>query len=338
VNKLSILIPLFATGCLTKAADPAPAGVADTDTDADADTDADSDSDSDVDTSDTGEEPVMTPCMRLGEWDYLTDGSTDGIYLASFDANGAIEFSYGDYDADGNNEETADFTLDAQGYVLAEDYHLDAWKGNPSSDFSTAEVNDAAGNPIRIDKDSDGDGDVDYSLEYTYDGAGRRVVVDQDNGRDGTVDYAFHWSYDADGFLTSDLIIDRSGDIISSEIYTILGPTGSSLRTVDDDGDGSPDLLSEEHYDADGNLTFYREDTDADGDDELIYSLFTYDADGNLLEQSGWFTDPAVGRVDSDATWTYDADGHDLSEVDSYTPLSAPAATDTEVVTWTCEP
>ena len=138
-------------------------------------------------------------------------------------------------------------------------------------------------------KDNDGDGVVDYRVDYTLDAEGRVLVGDIDNDGGGTVDYRYVYTYDASG-----------------------NPT---RLEVDTDNDGSFDRVEVKEFDASGNVTLFEKDTD--GDQTVDYrETNTYSSGGDLTSQA--VDSNADGTPEYTLTWTHNSEGHLIEQVDQH--------------------
>ena len=218
---------------------------------------------------------------------------------ASLTASTRVEYGYdaadhvieelGDLEADGIVDIVQTWTYDASGNVLTQVVE----HGSARYDYAWAYTYDADGHVLTASYDGYGDetdGIPDVDTVYAYDSAGNLLSEQADYGADGTVELTITRSYDASGNLLS-------------EAWDYEG-------FYDSWGTPYADYDYAYTYDAAGNLLTYAYDYGSDGAASVW--TYTYDGAGNMLTRVTDYGDDGV--IDGTLAWTYDADGHVLTE------------------------
>lgn len=129
--------------------------------------------------------------------------------------------------------------------------------------------------------DEDGDGLVDESR--TFDPEGR--VSSARGYHDGVLDVATTFEYDDDGNLVVERAEDGQATLLSRKQRAYDASSRLIELTVDDDGDGTDDIVTRWSYDAHGRLLTVQERRSADPEAPFITTEgYTYDAQGRLIE------------------------------------------------------
>ena len=127
------------------------------------------------------------------------------------------------------------------------------YNGDRNVDYRETSTYNANGNLLSIEKDTDADGNVDSKETYTYDVNGNRLSYDIDRDADGRVNYREIYTYDANGNRLSAV---RG---ISGTPYYVTSTYDANeiiqTRTTLENNSGSKTL---EKYDSFGNKIFVR--------------------------------------------------------------------------------
>ncbi|MEM9317149.1 MAG: hypothetical protein AAGA95_21280, partial [Pseudomonadota bacterium] len=132
---------------------------------------------------------------------------------------------------------------------------------------------------------------------YEYDAAGNRIRIETDSDGDGQTDWTHTYSYDVSGKLLRETRLS-SGSSPSTESVTTYRYNSAGLRTVleqDLGADGSADNISSIYYDDDGRITRV---TQVFSEDEIPGSetTYLYDAAGREIQirSSGLLASPSL--------------------------------------------
>ncbi len=332
---------LLVVACSGKPTDDVHFDGVDTGTESDTDTDTDTDADTAVvDTApppDTGV-PVEAACTRLGEWDYNGDGRPDEVFFSGYDALDATLWFYDDSNGDGANEDTWDYVNDPEGNHVSGEHHTDAVPPSiPAVNESFTTVWDGSGNATHEEWDWNRDGVVDLAYDYLYDGYGHLVTETADLRNDGSIEVTWTLTWTPAGELLSVVGIDEVTGLVNyTETYTYSPPNGDVVEDIDADGDAVVDEHYETRFDASGNTVYQLGDTDADGLPNWEYDTFTYDANGNLLSEAGYFIDSGYGVIPETWEWTYDALDRSIGVTRTLEVPGLGVLVYTEEITWSC--
>ena len=308
----------------------------DTDTDTDSDTDADTDSDTDTDTETSGTIPPEAPCDVEHFWDY--GGGAAAFEYEGYDASWRFIYYYADEDANGFNEYELEYTYDANDNLLTETY------SDPAFSTVTAYQWSAKGVLEGLTVDSAIDGVIDQRDTYVYGKTGLLDEIDTDLADDGSVDLIAILAYDASDRIVSIVqTTEPSGQTVYEETrtYSNNGAEDVEVYEADYDGDGAIDATQELRFDGvTGLMSFYAEDADGDGAFDTYLDTVLYDANGNLIEYSGYVVDPTYGEIEIELLTSYDKWDLDYYVEQNLTFLEGPLLGAqfqyTDDITWTC--
>jgi hypothetical protein len=218
-------------------------------------------------------------CVDTHSIDSDADGTPD--YVSSTRVDGASTVIRVDSDGDGQLDERSEFTRDPNsGLLLLRETR--SFPGNLLI-YRLVTTVDAQGRAERIQTDTDGDGIVNDTQEWTFhaSGATASFITSFDADDDGTVDQTLSWSYDlqgrpvsfqqdsgADGSIDSSEIWSYAPDGFTNEVYGAAGVLSSRVQVT---------------YDAQGRTVLTQRDNDGDGtfssvSDEVL--TFTYTTNG----------------------------------------------------------
>ncbi len=258
------------------------------------------------------------------------EGGT-GEPVATGQYPGPCTYQY-DSDTDGTVEGRKTYVYDADGNLLSEEgYTPDPLISGQRSYFLYTYTYDDNGNRVTEERDNDADGAVDERHAYAYDADGNLLSDEWDYNANGTADNVNIYTYDADGNILSrenncdfyggvgvrvTYTYDAEGNLLELEVdsgcdgvsegpivYFTYDDSGNVLTEETDlDGDGTEDIRLTYTYDGNRHTVIRELDVDGDGIIDLLgRTVYTYDADGNLIRQQSDSDDPRMAGM----YWTF---------------------------------
>ncbi|MFH1465388.1 MAG: hypothetical protein ABIO70_13455 [Pseudomonadota bacterium] len=168
-------------------------------------------------------------------------------------------------------------------------------------------VNDAEGDAVRYEVDSDADGVLDSVSEYEHDARGNMTYRVVDEGADGTPDaeYAYTWS-DDDRFLTAVRTLDEGVEVLDTWTRAYEGEMLVSYQ-YDAGTDGVLEAWCDIGSAWEGAERVETWSCFEDDDPETLawQETHRYDARDNELESwvvhdDGWYVEGSTARYDED--------------------------------------
>lgn len=223
-------------------------------------------------------------------FDQGVDGEYDGYQEASLTESGAVE-SMRYYDPATTKDYMETLTYNADGTLASYSESLNGVVGDTDSYTYSTATNAQNQTVNTIETDRDDDGTVDRISTETFDANGNLV--------ESTYDYN----------LTTPEANQRS-------VYTYDAQNRETLRTFDQNDDGTIDFTITTTYDANGasTRTSYR-GTDTDPVTNPPESVTVMDADGLILSFSQDNDYPTDGTFDRISTYEYNAAGLMTKEI-----------------------
>ena len=190
-----------------------------------------------------------------------------------------------DVSGDGVADQLFEYTYDGAGLLVREEEeHPDAgWL------FVTTFEYDAHDNPVRVEWDEGGDGEVDrvYVETNEYDVSGNLVRVDSDGQGDGAQDRITLYEYDSLNRMVREANDDLAdGDFDRVRLFH-YGEVDRLVRMdIDLGDDGVIDHIWTYTYDRCGLRVRSQADTNVDGDIDQV-EKHSYDEQGNMTHSEG---------------------------------------------------
>ncbi len=190
--------------------------------------------------------------------------------------NGSIEnVKTFDYDSAGNLSRVTDsasssvetFTYDSANNLTLQ--RIERTSGTNSEQRYTYNDDNKL---VRLEIDSDADGETDKITAYQYGNNGNLTRIEQDIDGNGVIDAVLRYRYADNRVSTYETDSDNNGtyDIIISYTYDANG--NKTRVSTDNNGDGTTDSVADYNYDSQGNPTRLEIDTDMDGQADYIES------------------------------------------------------------------
>ncbi len=315
--------------------DTGPTDEADADTDADSDTDVDTDADSDTDTgAPIGTTPPdLAGCEHVVELDEGENGSIEATTVERHDADGLVvrrEVTSGGV--------TSVVEWDYEDGFIVEQ-RTDA-TGDGTFEQVITVVRDAAGEPLSLCLQSDGDPQCELTETYTLGANGKVSLYESDVDGDGATDITCTYTYDAMDRLT---VQDCTGLVVQRTTNTWTGGTEwDVIVEVDVGTDGAVEQTTVSEHDALGQLVRFERDAYAPvGEFETVLD-YAWRPDGQVESVIGVdvvVSGPQVlGPYGYGETFTYDAEGYRASRRYGYdlTGDPQPDVVFLETDTWDC--
>lgn len=204
--------------------------------------------------------------------------TTDYVYDDDGRALGQVLESEGD---DGQPVTTAvSYTYDADDRLVSEE-----WLVDDQIDRRIEYVHDAEGRLLEERYYGEGPTPaIARAVRHHYDDNGWRTATEAENDGDGVWDWRTDYTFDEDGLP----LTVESGPIagsVSERTDLIYDREGRLIEQADDtDTDGQPDIITRYAYDDDGRMVVAEVDNDYDGSIELRREL-TYDDEDRLISE-----------------------------------------------------
>ncbi len=234
--------------------------------------------------------------LQTGWIDRDLDEQPDGLWTIEYEEDGASMTSL-DSDPDG--------IVDGPEYTLKNEFGqivhqwLDLDLNEEGVDLSLRNTFDAQGSPRRAERDSDGDGVLDFIQTWSRDEP-MTLVYRVDQEADGEIDEESISRYDArDRILETTTyagLASANAPIARLLTYSYDDDEGSVATSLDGDGDGVIDSRYDSRVNTFGETTFVGLDDAADGTYDRQFT-YRYDDLGNVIEETSTTPEDVVKTI-----------------------------------------
>ena len=235
-------------------------------------------------------------------YDADNDGINDRAHSYYYDAEGRLEIA--SYDNDGDGILDIKRTYSVNDLVRTESLYYD-YDADGIFDRIIVYTSGEYGYPLFSESiDDNGDGIFNNITEHEYDENNYRISTSHDYDGDGIYDEVTEYTPSQEGGGNNNPPQDSEDYNSIDRAYTYAYNSNYDLisRTIDNNGDGIADEISNYVYNDDGQLSSESHDYDADGTPERL-AIFDYSELGNVL------TERITDEYDGTTTITFNDKG-----------------------------